>query len=288
MLTFVTQGHKSDIDLSTSRPQYKTPCLSAERPTERNIRRLLSPPVPSLLQPLKHMKMPSNPRLPQRYPLRSRSRKTKTCPNDPSTPELAPFVLSPPFQPYRFLEPTRQGRHKSKYEKSPSKSLPPSRGESTSFEPANNDSERGMSGRSQISIGSEQRCISELTEFPPAHRASFLAAPALSTFESPLEGDLPKPVMSDDPPETPLLSKEPWGGPAMTSTITSSMLARTCPPGMSALPQRVHYLIGSKPCSTRLILDSEPSSPEPKILTTGGSQQTSFGTAAPPSEFVPS
>ena len=145
-----------------------------------------------------------------------------------------------------------------------------------------------MSGRGQISIDFEQRHISELTELPPAHRALSLTAPALSTFEFPMEGDPPKPVTSDDLLETPLLSKEPWGGPVTTSTITSSMLARTCPPGMSALPQRVRYLIGSKPCSTRLILDSEPSLPEPKILTTGGSQQTSFGTTAPLSEFVPS
>ena len=115
------------------------------------------------------MKTPSNPRLPQRYPLRSRLKRTTTCPSDPSTLELIPFVLSPPFQPYRFLEPTRRGKHKNKYKKSPSKSPPPSKDKNMSFEPTNNDSGRGMSGRGQISIGSEQRHISELTEFPPAH-----------------------------------------------------------------------------------------------------------------------
>ena len=78
------------------------------------------------------------------------------------------------------------------------------------------------------------------------------------------------------------------GGPATTSTITSSMLARTHPPGISALPQRVRYLIGSEPCSTWLILNSEPSSPELRTSMTGDSQLTSSNTAARLSESVPS
>ena len=58
------------------------------------------------------------------------------------------------------------------------------------------------------------------------------------------------------------------GGLAMTSTIMSSMLARTHPPGMSALPQRVRYLVGSELCSMWLILNFEPSLPELRTSTT--------------------
>ena len=145
-----------------------------------------------------------------------------------------------------------------------------------------------MSGRSQILIGSEQKHTSELTEFPLAHRALSLMAPASSTFRSPMEGDPPKPVTSGDPPDTLQLLKEPWGGPAMTSTITSSMLACTRPPGMSALPQRVRYLVGSEPCSMRLILDFKPSSPELRTSTTGDSPQISSNTAPRPNESMPS
>ena len=58
-------------------------------------------PVPLLPWLQKLMKMPPNPQLPQRYHLRSRSRKTRTCPSDPSTPEPIPFAQSPPSQPYQ-------------------------------------------------------------------------------------------------------------------------------------------------------------------------------------------
>ena len=180
----------------------------------------------------------------------------------------------------------RWGKHKNKSKRSPNKFLPPSKGKNTSFGPASSDSEKGMSGRSQTSIGSEQRRTSELTELPPVHRALSLMAPALSTFESPSGGDPPKPATSINPPETPQSLKEPWGGPAITSTIMSSMLTRTRPPGMSAFPQRVRYLVGSEPCSTRLILDFEPSSPELKTSMTGGSQPTFSNITAQLSESV--
>ena len=277
--------HKRTMGASINLTRSCFPCQTSMPP---QVWKLLSLTVPLLPQSQKPTKMSPSPRPSQRYPLRSRLRKTKTCPSGPSTPEPIPFVLSPPFQPYRFLEPTQQGRHKSKSEKSPNSSLPPSNGEGSSSGPVSSDSERGMSGRGQISIGSGQKCISELIEFPLAHRALSLMAPALSTFGSPSEGDPPKPITSDNPPETLQLSKEPWGGPATTSTITSSMLAHTHPPGMSALPQRVRYLVGSKPCSMRLILDFEPSLLELKTSTTGDSLQTFSDTAAQPSESVPS
>ena len=242
-------------------------CFPCQTPLPPQVRKLLSLTVPLQPQLWKPPKMPLNPRLPQRYPLRSRLRKTKICPSDPLIPEPAPFVLSPPFRPYRFSEPTQQGRHKNKSEKSLNRSLPPSKDESLSSGPVSSDTKRGMSGHGQISIGSEQRRTSELTKLPPVHRALSLMAPALSIFGSPSGGDPPKPVTSDDPPETLQLLKELWGGPTTTSTITSSMLAHTCPPGMSALPQRVRYLVGSEPCSMWLILDFEPSSPELKTST---------------------
>ena len=251
-------------------------------------RRLLSLPVPLLPWSPKPMKMPPNPRLPQRYPLRSRLRKTTTCLSDPLISKPIPFALSPPFWPYRFLEPMWQGKHKSKFKRLPNKSPPPSKGESSNSGPVSSGSEKGMSGCGQISIGSEQRRTSELTKLPPAHRALSLTAPASSTFESPSGGNLPKPITSIDPPKTPQSSKEPWGGPAMTSTIMSSMLARTHPPGMSTLPQRVHYLVGSEPCSMQLILDFEPSLLGQKTSMTGGLQPTFSNTAAWPSESMPS
>ena len=264
------------------------PCFPCQTPLPPQVRKLLSLTVPLLPRSQKPTKMSPNPRLPQRYPLRLRLRKTKICPSSPSTPKPAPFILSPPFRPYRFLEPTQQGRHKNKSKKSPNRSLPPSNSESSSSGPTSSDSERGMSRHGQISIGSEQKHTSELTELPLAHRALSLMAPASSTFGSPSEGDPPKPVTSGNPPKTLQLLKEPWGGLATTSTITSSMLAHTHPPGMSALPQRVRYLVGSKPCLTRLILDFEPSSPELKTSTTGDSPPTSSDIAAWPSESVPS
>ena len=263
-------------------------CFPCQTLLPLQARRLLSLPVPLLPWLQKPMKTPPNPRLPQRYLLKLRLRKTMTCPSNPLTPEPVPFALSPPFRPYQFLEPTWQGKHKNKSKRSPNKLLPPSKGENTSSGPASNNSEKGMSGRGQTSIGSEKRCTSELTELPPVHRALFLTVSASSTFESPLGGNLPKLATSVNPPETPQLLKEQWGGPAMTSTIMSSMLAHTHPPGMSTLPQRVRYLVGSKPCSTRLILDFEPSSPEPKTSMTEGSQPTFSDIAAWPSESVPS
>ena len=220
--------------------------------------------------------------------MRSKLRKTKTCPSGPSTPEPIPFVLSPPFQPYRFSEPMQQGRLKNKSKKSLNRLPPPSNGRSSSSRPVSNDSKKGMSGRGQILLGSEQKRTSELIELPLAHRASSLMAPASSTFGSPSEGDPPKPVTSGDPHKTLRLLKEPWGGPATTSTITSSMLACTRPPGMSALPQRVHYLVGSEPCSTRLILDFKPSSLVPKTSMTGDSLQISSDTAPQLNKFMPS
>ena len=232
--------------------------------------------------------MPPNPQLPQRYHLRSRLRKTRTCPSDPSTPEPIPFAQSPPSRPYQSSGHMQQDRLKNKSKRSPSRSPPPSKGENTNSKPTNSDSEKGMSGRGQISIGSEWRPTKELTELLLACRASFQMAPASSTFECRLEVGPPKPAMSADPPKIPQSLKEPWGGLATTSTITSSMLARTYPPGMSALPQRVHYLVGSEPCSTQLILDSEPSLLELKTSTIGDSQPTSFDIAAQRSEFVPS
>ena len=95
-------------------------------------------------------------------------------------------------------------------------------------------------------------------------------------------------MTSTNPPEALQLLKEPWGGPAMTSTIMSSLLTHIHPPGMSALPQRVHYLVGSKPCSMRLILDFKPSSPEQKTSTIGDSWLTSSDTAAQQNESAPS
>ena len=172
----------------------------------------------------------------------------------------------------------QQDRHKSKSKRSLDRLLPPSKGENTNSGPANSDSKKGMSGCGQISIGSELRHTRELTELPLACRALSQMAPASFTFKSFSEVDPPKPATSTDPPKTPQSLKEPWGGPAMMSTIMSSMLTCTRPPGMSALPQRVHYLVGSKPCSTWLILDFEPSLPEPKTSTIGDSWPTSFDT----------
>ena len=209
-----------------------------------------------------------------------------TCPSDPLTPKPVPFALSPPFRPYRFLKPTWRGKHKNKSKRLPNKLPPPSKGENTSFRPTSSGSEKGMSRHGQTSIGSEQRCTSGLTELPPVHRALSLTVPASSTSKSLSEGDPPKPATSVNPPEIPQLLKEPWEGLVMTSTIMSSMLAHTRPPGISALPQRVHYLGGSEPCSTQLILDFEPSSPELKTSMTGGLQPTFFNITARPNKSM--
>ena len=263
-------------------------CFPCQTPLHPQVRRLLSLPVPFHSQPQKFMKMPPNPRLPYMYHLRLRSKRTKTCPSDPLIPEPVPFAQSPPSRCYQSLEPMRQGICKSKSKRSQSKSPPPSKGENMNFGPTSSDFEKGMSGCGQISIGSEQRHISELIELPLARRALFQMAPASSTFKSPLEDNPPKPATSTNPPEALQLLKEPWGGPAMTSTITSSLLTHIHPPGMSALPQRVHYLVGSKPCSMRLILDFKPSSPEQKTSTIGDSRLTSSDTAAQQNESAPS
>ena len=263
-------------------------CSPCQTPLHPQVQRLLSLPVPSSPRSQKSTKMPLNPRLPHMYHLRSRSKRIKTCPSDPSIPKPAPSVQSLPSQPYQSSGRMQQGRHKSKSKRSPDRLPPPSKGENKNFEPASNSSEKGMSGHGQISIGSEQRCISEITELPLACRALSQMVLALSTSESLSADDPPKPVTSADPPKTLQLLKEPWEGPAMTSTITSSMLARTCPPGMSALPQRVRYLVGSEPCSTQLILDFEPSLPEPKTSMIGGLQPTFSDTAARQSKSVPS
>ena len=247
---------------------------------------LSTSPLPPQSQ--RSMKMPPNPRLPQRYHLRSRLKKIKTCLSDPSTPEPVPFAQFLPSQPYQSLGPMQWGRCKSKSKRSSDRSPPPSKGENMNSEPVNSDSEKGMSGHGQISIGSEQRHISKLTELPLAHRALSQMVLASSTSESHLEDNPPKPTTSADPPETLQLLKEPWGGPVTTSTITSSMLTRTYPSGMSALPQKVCYLVGSKPCSTWLILDFEPSLPELKTSMIGDSRPTSSDTAAWQSESVPS
>ena len=143
------------------------------------------------------------------------------------------------------------------------------------------DFKQRMSRHSQISIGSGQKHISKLTEFPLACRALSQMDPASFTFGSPLEDNLPKPAMSAGPPKTPQLLKKPWGNLETLSTITSSLLAHTHPSDMSALPQRVRYLVGSKLCSMQLILDFEPSSPEQKTSTTGDLLQTSSNITAP-------
>ena len=215
------------------------------------------------------------------YHLRLRSRRIRTCPSDPLIPKPPHFARSLPSLPYQSSGRTQQDRCKSKSKRSLNRSLPPSKDESKSSEPVNDNSEKGMSRHSQISIGSEQKHTSKLTEFPLACRASSQMVPALSTSEFPSAGDLPKPVTSTGLPETPQLSKEQWGGPAMISTITSSMLACTHPPDISALPQRVRYLVRSEPCSTWLILNFKPSLPELKTSMIGGSWPTSSDTAVP-------
>ena len=146
-------------------------CFPCQTPLHLWVQRLLSLPVPSSLWSRRFMKMPPNPRLPHMYQLRSRLKKIKTCPRDPLTPEPTPSAQSPPSRPYRSSGPMQQGRRKSKSKRSLNRSLPPSKGENMNFGPTSNDSKKGMSGHSQISIGSEQRCTSKLTELPLACRA---------------------------------------------------------------------------------------------------------------------
>ena len=171
---------------------------------------LSTSPLPPQSQ--RSMKMPPNPQLPQRYHLRSRLKKIKTCPSDPSTPEPVPFAQFLPSQPYQSLGPMQRGGCKSKSKRSSDRLPPPSKGENMNSEPLNSDSEKGMSRHSQISIGSEQRHTSKLTELPLAHRALSQTVLASSTSESRLEDNPPKPTTSTDPPKTLQLLKEPWGG----------------------------------------------------------------------------
>ena len=182
----------------------------------------------------------------------------------------------------------RWDRLKNKSKKSWDRLLPPSKGENKNFGPASSDFEQEMSRCSQITIGSEQKHISELKEFPLACRALSQMVPASSTFGSPLEDDLPKFAMSVGPPKTPQSLKELWGGSETMSTITSSLLAHTHPSDMSALPQRVHYLVASELCSTRLILNFKPTLPEQKTSTIEGLRQTSSNTTALWNESVTS
>ena len=187
------------------------PCFPCQTPLHPRVQRSLSLSVPLLSWPKKSMRMSPSPRLPQRYHLRSRSRKIKICPSDPSTPEPIPFAQCLPSWPYQSSGHMQQGRLKSKSKRSPGRLPPPSKGENTNSGPTNNNSKKGMSGCSQISIGSEQRHIRELTKLPLARRALSQMALASSTFESLLEDDLPKPATSADPSKTSQSLKEPWG-----------------------------------------------------------------------------
>ena len=74
-------------------------CFPCQTPPLLQVWRLLSLPVPSLSQPLKPMKMPPSPQLPQRYPLRSRLRKTTTCPAPPQPPSSSHSPCLPLFGP---------------------------------------------------------------------------------------------------------------------------------------------------------------------------------------------
>ena len=125
-------------------------CFPCQTPPHPRVRKSLPPPAPFSLRPQKSMRMPSNPQLPQRYHLRSRLKKIKTCPSDPSTPKPIPFTQFPPSRPYQSSGHMQQGRHKSKSKRSLGRSPPPSKGENVNSRPANSDSEKGMSRRSQI------------------------------------------------------------------------------------------------------------------------------------------
>ena len=119
------------------------------------------------------------------YYLRSKSRKIRTCPSDPSTPELLPSAWSLPSLSYQSSRHTQQDRRKSKSKRSPDRLPPLSKGKSRNFGPTSNDSKKGISRCGQISIGSEQKHTSKLTEFLLAHRASSQMASASSTSRSP-------------------------------------------------------------------------------------------------------
>ena len=277
--------HKRNKDASIRSISSCFPCQTPQHPWDPKSIFLWA-----LCSPLsqKPTKMPPNPRLPHTYHLRLRLKKTKTCPSNPLTSLTPSSVWSLPSLSYPSLGHMQRDKLKNKSKKSQGRLLPLFKGENQNFEPLSSDSEQRMSGCGQISIDSRQKHTSELTEFPLAHRASSQMNWALSIFRSLLEDDPSKPTMSEGLPKTPQLLKEPWGGLEMLSTITSSLLAYTHPPDISALPQRVRYLVGSKPCSMRLILNFKPSSQEQKTLMTGGSLQTSSGITAPLNKSVTS
>ena len=257
--------HKRNKDTSLKSISFCFPCQTPQHPWDPKslfLRALCSP----LSQ--KPTKMPLNPQLPHMYHLKLRLRKTKTCPNNPLTPSTLSSVWSLPSLPYPSLGHMQWDRLKNKSKISRGRSLPFFKGRNKNFGPTSSDSKQGISRHGQISIDSGWKHISEPTEFPLAHRALSQMDPALSIFRSSLEDDLPKPTMSKGLPKTPQLLKKPWGGLEMLSTIMSSLLTRTCPPDMSALPQRVHYLVGSELCLTQLILDFKPSSQKQKTSTT--------------------